>query len=292
MKTQRDAFFDALFDIAKEDEAIVLLSADMGAPSLDRWREELPAQFVNTGIAEQNMINVAAGLALSGKKPFCYAIMPFVTSRCYEAIKLNVCAMNLPITLVGVGAGFSYDDSGPTHHSIDDISIMRVLPNMTICNASDSTMARAFATIAYNCPGPIYVRLDRETLPQIYEESTVFEGGKSVLRGGYPLLIIATGNMVHKALAVKDVSVWDMWRLKPLGELYLHGIEQIITLEEHLLAGGLGSAIAEALVDSELSLPLKRIGVKDQFYYTYGGRKHIQEVAGLRIQYLLILTTG
>ena len=288
MKTQRDAFFDELYEIAKKDKGVLLVSADMAAPSLDKWREELPDQFVNVGIAEQNMIAVATGLALSGKKPFCYAIMPFATLRCYEAIKVNVCMMNLPITIVGVGSGFSYDDSGPTHHSIEDISIMRALPNMTIYNASDSTMAKVFATLAYDCPGPLYVRLDREPLPQIYKEDVVFGEGKNLpcpllLRGGYPILIIATGNMVHKALAVDDVSVWDMWRLKPLGRMYLEGIKQIITLEEHLLAGGLGSAIAEALVDNELSIPLKRVGVKDQFYYNYGGRKHIQEVAGLRI---------
>jgi len=280
-RTQRDAFFGELFKIAQQDRDVVLVSADMAAPSLDIWREELPEQFVDVGIAEQNMIAVATGLALSGKKPFCYAIMPFVTLRCYEAIKIYVCAMNLPIILVGVGSGFSYDDSGPTHHSIEDISIMRVLPNITIYNASDSVMAGAFAKIAYEVGEPTYIRLDREKLPQLYDENTPFQEGKTVLRGGYPTLIIATGNMVHVALAVKEVSVWDMWRLKPLGELYLQGMQQIITLEEHLLAGGLGSAIAEALVDNDLSIPLKRVGVKDQFYYVYGGRRNIQEIAGL-----------
>ena len=288
MKSQRDSFFDSLYEIAKRDKDVILISADMGAPALDQWRENLPEQFINIGIAEANMIAVAAGLALSGKKPFCYAIMPFVTLRCYEAIKVNLCLMNLPVTLVGVGAGFSYDDSGPTHHATEDISIMRALPNLRIYNASDSTLATHFARIGYEETAPVYIRLDREVLPQLYQENGQEIGdGVALIHGGHSTLVFATGNMVSKVKSIKDVSLYDVWRLKPLNVPrileVIQGVKQVITVEEHLLAGGLGSAIAEVFVDNGIQIPLKRIGIKDKYYYTYGGRKNIQEVAELLI---------
>lgn len=126
--TMRDAFLNRLYDIAKENRDIILISADMGAPALDKFRSDLSSQFINVGIAEANLVTIATGMALSGKKVFIYAIMPFVTSRCYEMIKVDLSLMNVPVTAIGVGAGFSYDDSGPTHHSTEDISIMRTLP--------------------------------------------------------------------------------------------------------------------------------------------------------------------
>ena len=287
MKSQRDVFFDTLYDIAKRDKNVILISADMGAPSLDQWRENLPEQFINVGIAEANMIAVATGLALSGKKPFCYAITPFVTLRCYEAIKVNLCLMNLPVALVGVGAGFSYDDSGPTHHATEDISIMRALPNMTIYNASDSTLAAHFATLAYEAKGPVYVRLDREKLPQLYSSGQELGDGIALIRGGHSTLAFATGNLVSEVKRLKNISLYDVWRLKPLNISSIlavtRGVKDVFTVEEHLLAGGLGSAIAEVFVDYGVQIPLKRVGIRDKYYYTYGGRKNIQEVAELLI---------
>ena len=128
----RDALFNRLYEIAKNDKDVVIVSADMGAPALDRFRRDLSNQFINTGIAEQNTILVSAGLTLGNKKVFAYAIAPFITLRCYEQIKIELAAMNIPVTLIGVGAGFSYDDSGPTHHTLEDLSIMRVLPNIIV----------------------------------------------------------------------------------------------------------------------------------------------------------------
>jgi transketolase len=161
MGTMRDSFFDTLYKIARRDPDVMLVDADMGAPSLDKFRRDMPAQFVNVGIAEQNAISVAAGLTLGGKKAFAYAIAPFITLRCYEQIKVNMCSMKIPVACVGVGAGFSYEDSGPTHHTTEDIAIMRALPNMTIFNVSDNIMASACAKIAYEYESPLYVRLDR-----------------------------------------------------------------------------------------------------------------------------------
>lgn len=293
--SMRDAFFDKLYEIARKDRNIMVVSADMGAPSLDKFRRDLGKQFINVGIAEQNMVTVATGLALSGKKVFTYAIMPFATLRCYEIVKVDLSLMNIPVTIVGIGAGFSYDDSGPTHHSTEDIAVMRVLPNMTILNASDSVMAAKFVRMSCKMSGPNYVRLDREVLPTIYSEDTDFSDGLAHHKAGVDAVIISTGNMVHRAFEVHnklaeysvDVGVIDLYRLKPINEkLLLRCIEQskrIVTLEEHLITGGIGSTIAEILADHGKNIPLKRIGIRDKYYYAYGGRNNIQSICGLDV---------
>jgi len=197
------------------------------------------------------------------------------------------------VTTIGVGSGFSYDDSGPTHHSTDDVAFMRVLPNLTILNGSDSLMAARFADMACRIPGPSYVRLDRKVLPSLYKKGTTFEEGLSILKPGKDLWIIATGNMVHRALEVADelgresieAGVIDLYRLKPIDSNFLLKIidsaEAIVTLEEHLLAGGLGSIVAEIVADAGRAVPLKRIGIPDRYYYAYGGRENIQKICGL-----------
>jgi len=160
MKSQRDAFFDALYEL--NDDRVWVISADCGAPALDRWRKT--DRFINVGIAEQNMVNIAIGLALSGKRPYCYAIVPFLTGRAFDQIR-QACMMNLPITFVGIGAGYSYDDSGPTHHGIDDIGIMRVLPNMQIVSGF-------YFLIEHE--QPTYIRLERQGYE--YEPYLVLDG--------------------------------------------------------------------------------------------------------------------
>ncbi len=291
----RDAFFDRLYEIARGDRNVMLVSADMGAPSLDKFREDLGGQYLCVGIAEQSMITVATGLALSGKKVYTYAIMPFATLRCYEITRVDLSMMNLPVTIIGVGAGFSYDDSGPTHHSTEDISAMRALPNMTVLNASDSVMAAAFAGLSYQIPGPSYVRLDRQVLPTIYDQDTDFSEGSIQHRPGKDVTIIATGNMVHSAFEISNkleeqsiyAGVIDLYRLKPLNAQSLlkqiGNSEKIVTIEEHFLDGGMGSAVAEVLVDNDRAIPVKRFGIQDKYYYTYGGRSHIQSVCGLDV---------
>ena len=198
----RDAFFNKLYEIAKKDKDVIVISADMGAPSLDKFRENLPSQFINVGIAEQCMVTVATGLALSGKKVYAYAIMPFSSLRCYEPIKVTFSLMDIGVTVVGVGSGFGYPDSGPTHHATEDIAVMRTLPNMTIFNSSDAASVEKFAEISYKSDSPCYIRLDRQLLPNIHEAQEDFSSGLAKIKAGKDLYIIATGNMVHKALEI------------------------------------------------------------------------------------------
>lgn len=292
--SMRDALWNRVYELAKKDSDVVIVSADNGAPALDKFRKDLSGQFINTGIAEANTILVAAGLALGGKKVFAYAIAPFITLRCYEQIKVELAAMNIPVTLVGVGAGFSYDDSGPTHHTTEDLSIMRILPNMTVNNISDSVMAASFADISCEMASPNYLRLDRKVLPIIYKEGTDFSPGLTVLKRSNDTYIVATGNMVHRALEVSEelkkhsieAGVIDLYTFPINEKLFLEslsGAKKIITLEEHILPGGMGSAVAEVLTDNNKFIPIKRIGLsyKKGYCYKYGGRENIQSLYGL-----------
>jgi len=295
---QRDAFWNKVYANAKTDRDIIVISADMGAPALDKFRIDLPGQFVNVGIAEQNAITIASGLALNGKKVFTYAIAPFITLRCLEQIRVENAIMNIPITIVGVGGGFGYEDSGPTHHLLEDLAIMRSMPNITINSITDSVMAEHFADLSCReKKATNYVRLERATLPVIYDKNTDYSKGLSILRTGGNCCIISTGSMTHVALDVADklakkkikVGVIDLFSL-PINEKHflsaVKGIKKIVTLEEHFLPGGLGSAVCEVLSDKGLTLPVKRIGISTEqgYCYKYGGRevirKHLQIDAG------------
>ncbi len=250
METQRDSFFSKLFKLAKEDKRIVVVTADCGAPALDQWREELPCQFINVGIAEQQMIALAAGLALEGKRPYCYAIAPFATLRCYEFIRVDVSLMNLPIVIVGVGAGLSYAEAGPTHHATEDIACMRALPNMKIASISYNHQIDKVLTTE----GSMYVRLDRgdgQNAPHI-----CFKGCDVFL---------------------EDTPIYPLW-LKPFKMNIPDGTKEIITVEEHQLNGGLGSIVAEYLADNKINIPLTRKGIDDEYFYKYGKREDIFKV--------------
>ncbi|MGE5294008.1 MAG: hypothetical protein ACM3VT_04215, partial [Solirubrobacterales bacterium] len=158
--TQRDAFFERLYELARKDKDIVIVAADMSAPALDQFRTDLPGQFVNVGIAEQNAIQIASGLAMTGKKAFAYAISPFITLRCLEQIRVSNGIMGIPITIVGMGTGFSYCSDGPTHHLIEDLAIMRAIPNIRIMNVTDNVMARSLADMTCGgIEGATYIRL-------------------------------------------------------------------------------------------------------------------------------------
>jgi transketolase len=287
--SMRDALFGTLYEKAKYDKDIVVVTADMGAPSLDAFRKDFPERFFNVGIAEHDMIAVATGLASEGKKVYTFAIAPFITSRCFEFTKLNAGLMKYPIKLVGVGAGFSYDDSGPTHHTTEDISIMRTIPHLEIYSPADSICAAKIAEKSVDSHAPAYLRLDRKVLPKIYNKTDDFDKGFEEYISGKKVGIVTTGNMVHTALKVSKmfsqgtVGVIDLYRIKPINPEIAETFEQyknIVSLEEHLLYGGLGSLVAELIMDKEVPVKLKRIGLKD-FIYAYGGRENIQKICGI-----------
>ena len=303
--TMRDTFWNRVYELAKEDKDIIVVAADMGAPALDKFRRDFTNQFVNAGIAEQNAMLISTGLAMAGKKVFVYAIAPFITMRCYEQIRIYPAGMNLPITIVGVGAGICYEESGPTHHAVEDISILRCLPNMKIFSASDNNMTSKFADLSYNRKGPTYVRLDRIVLPNIYEENIDFTSGLGVLRELGEINILSTGCMIKTALEVSDrlkekgvkVGVLDAYNIPIENELFVKTVKntkKMVTLEEHNLAGGLGSHICELILDNELDIKVKRLGFdfSKNYCYAYGGRSIVHPLYGLDTDNVLKTVEG
>ncbi|MBD3264787.1 MAG: hypothetical protein GF375_06770 [Candidatus Omnitrophica bacterium] len=293
-KGMRDAFFDSLFSLAVKDKNLLLLTSDTGAICHDNFREELSAQYMNVGIAEQNMIGVASGLALSGKKIYVYGIVPFVTMRCYEQIRIDLCCMDLNVTIVSIGAGLDYSTLGPTHHGYEDISLMRSLPPMKIYSPSDSLIADFICRNSYKEKGPKYIRLDRTGFPLLYkrQEDIKFARGFSLLKEGKDVCIIATGRIVYNALqAAKKLSefgidsgVIDIFRIKPInaGGLWeaVRKNKVVVVLEEHFLHGGLGSAVSEIISQKPCAPLLKLLGISD-FCNEYGNRKQLQALNSL-----------
>ena len=288
-RSQRDVFWNHVYEIMRGDKNVILLTADMGAPALDMIRKDFPGQFVNVGIAEQNAITVSSGLALEGKKVFAYAIAPFITLRCIEHIRVENAIMNIPLTIVGVGVGFGYDDSGPTHFLLEDLAMMRSMPNITIHSITDNIMASKVAEMSYRLQNTNYVRLERHVTPDVYDEDADFGEGFSILKDGEDGYIISCGIMTHQALKIAKklekneihMGVIDLYTM-PINEKpfvdSVKSVKKLVSLEEHFLPGGFGSAILEVLNDNNILIPLKRLGlgVKDGYCYRYGGREDIR----------------
>ncbi|MBI2870515.1 MAG: 1-deoxy-D-xylulose-5-phosphate synthase [Candidatus Omnitrophica bacterium] len=303
-KDVRDAFFDEVYTIGGQDKDFVFLTDDMDAFSLRRFKQDFPSQFVNIGVAEQNMINLAAGLSLCGKKVFVYGIASYVTLRCFEQIKVNLCSMNIPVTIIGVGAGFSFSFDGPTHHGTQDIAVMRTLPEITLYNPSDSSAASRCAWLAYEGKGPVYVRLEKGVYPSLgYGEDELADGFK-IVRPLQGLNIVSSGFMTHEALRLaeglkkRDVraGVVDLFRLKPVRETFLAKVVEkskvLVTVEDNSLVGGIGTIVGEILADAGVSIRLKRIGVRDKQFLHYGSRAWLHQLNGLDAESLLASVSG
>jgi len=289
----RDAFFDRLYELAIEDDNFYFLTADMWAFSLGKFKDNLGDRFINTGISEQNMISVAAGLAKSGKKVCVYTITPFVTERCFEQIKVDLCCMDLSVMIVGIGAGLTYSNDGPTHHSLNDIAIMRTLPNMTIYSPSSPRLNSFVAEEAYLYDGPSYIRLDKGNFPEIYQNACQLESGCLGPVGEGNILVLSTGTNIYdvrlaiESLHEQDInaSYIDIFKIKPLNEKKIVGImskhKKIVVIEEHSLIGGLGSIVCELMAMNNVYRPLKRISLPDEFCKKYGDREWIKKQYGL-----------
>ncbi len=282
--SQRDAVVGAIYEAAKKDRDILFLNADLGAPALDAFREEMPDQHIFVGIAEQSLIDVASGLASEGKKVFCYAMSPFYL-RAIEQVKVVLSYTKRPVTIIGVGAGLGYDHSTLTHFTVEDVAAFRAINGMTIETPSDDYSARLLAENAIANPALRYLRLERLTMPDIRSDMDM-DRGFDVL-GGYDgdVAIVTSGYLTHKALEARDAvnalgyqaSVIDLVRVKPLGPIteVLQSFARVVTVEEHILDGGMGAAICEQLIDRGRLLPIKRLGLMDGFEVWNGDRAEL-----------------
>lgn len=287
----RDAFFDQVYLLGKNDPNFVFITDDMDAFGLRKFRSDFPKQFINIGVAEQNMIDVAAGMAAAGNKVFTFGICSYVTMRCFEQIKFSVCSMNLPVTIVGVGAGFSFGFDGPTHHGTQDIGIMRMLPEMTIYNPSDDQSTKQSAILAYKRNKPAYIRLDKGIFPTLYKTLDCPSGFK-VIRSLTKVNIISTGIITHQAInavdslkkAGIDIGVVDILQIKPIPNKILQILKKsdyIISYEENSIIGGLGSILSDLISDNQLSTKLIKIAIPDKQYLKYGSREWFHKLVGI-----------
>ncbi len=288
----RDTVINEIYNAAKKDKDLYFLCCDLGAMALDNFRKELPQQFIHCGISEQNTIDLAAGLALNKKKVFVYAMASFTTIRCLEQIKVTLAAMNLPVTIIGVGVGYGYDDAGPTHYPIDDITCMRSLGNIEIITPADLNSAAEITRMSCEKPAFRYIRLDRKHLPEVYKsnDNRYIQDGIVEIYKGTEACIVTNGYMLQIANEAKkslaelgiNIGIVDAYRLKPIRNEVITKVlspyKKIITLEEHFLSGGLGSTILESLADACLLRKVKRIGIQDKYRFENGKRAYIQEL--------------
>ena len=296
LKTMRDVFIDKICERMKKNTQIYFLSADFGAPSLDKLRKDFKDRFINVGIAEQNLINIAAGLALENNTVYAYAIAPFITMRAYEQVRQNLSISSqinpVNVNLIGVGAGLSYGLSGPSHHCLEDISIMRLLPNFMVFSPSDGKLVEDFVDYSIEKKMPKYLRFDGKPLPLIYNniDDLDLEEGFYELLKGEKICFVSTGYMTHTALKVAEklgnAGVVDVFILKPLNEKLLFETlkkyEYIISLEEGFInSGGLDSLISKILCDYQSDIKIKNLGFKDKHVFDLGDRSYLHKLNNL-----------
>lgn len=286
----RDAFIKKLEEICKSNKNIFLLTGDLGFKLFDSFREKYPDRFLNVGIAEPNMIGIAAGLALSGKKVYCYSMIPFLITRCLEHIKIDVCYNRANVRLIGAGSGFTYGIEGVTHYAMEDLAILRSIPNMTIVAPGDSFEVAACIQASVDYNGPLFIRLGKSGGQTVYPRSNknfTIGRGVIVLKEGHDVCILATGSMLYNAkVAAEDLvkkgygaTLINLHTIKPLDKALIKGCAKnyncIISVEEHSIIGGLGSAVAEVLSEISYKGRFKRIGIPDEFSRYIGGRDYL-----------------
>ena len=293
----RNAFADEITSLAEHDSRIVLLSGDIGNRLFNDFKERYPSRFFNTGVAEADMIGIAAGLALGGLKPVVYTIASFAIYRAFEQIRVDLCYPNLPVVIVGVGAGLGYASNGPTHHSCEDIAVLRALPNMTVLTPADAWDLRSLLEAALQLAGPSYMRIGKKGEPLVHETRPAIQIGQALeLRSGSDIAILCSGTLMPQTLDVASdlestgikTSVFSMHTVKPLDEKLLErlfrDVKLVVTIEEHSRIGGLGSAVAEWKADHfQANARLLRLGTPDQILHHSGEQEHALEMCGLTV---------
>ncbi len=293
----RTAFIETLFELAQQDNRIVLMVGDLGFGVVNRFMEQLPAQFVNAGVAEQNMTGMAAGMALSGKQVFTYSIANFPILRCLEQIRNDVCYHQANVKIVSVGGGMAYGSLGISHHATEDLAIMRALPNLMVVAPGDPTEARLATRALADYDGPAYLRLGRAGEPKVYFADPAFILGRAItVRRGGDITLIASGGQLYDTVRAADLleqqgihaRVLSMHTLKPLDEDALRAAASetsaVFTIEEHSVIGGLGGAVAECLLEAdERPRYFKRLGLSDTFSSLVGDQDYLRAQYGLDV---------
>lgn len=295
MKPCRKAITETLFELAKADPSIYAMASDSrGSVTLDEYARELPGQFVECGIAEQDAVGIAAGLACAGLKPFVCGPACFYSTRAAEQIKVDVAYSHMNVKIIGVSGGVSYGALGGTHHAVQDVALMRAVPNLQVFLPADANQSAALTRALVSSPEPAYVRVGRGAVPDVYGQDAPFEIGKANrLREGKDVALIACGEMVYHAVeAAKllaesgiEASVYDMATIKPLDDAAILEAAKagaIVTIEEHSVKGGLGGAVAEVVCQRD-PVKMRILGLPDEPLYN-GESRHVFAHYGLNAE--------
>jgi transketolase len=293
----RENCLKQVFELAKTDERVVFVGSDLGVGVLSDFKKEIPSRFFMEGVAEQNLVGLAAGMAMEGRVVYLNTIATFLSRRCYEQVAVDLCLHNVNVRLIANGGGVVYAPLGPTHLAIEDIAIMRALPNMTIVAPADAAEMIRFMKVSVDYPGPIYIRVAKGHDPIVTANvSGPFVIGEAVpMREGEEVLLLTTGIGLQICLAAAEklaaqgvkAAVLHFPTIKPLDVASLHSFSErataILTVEEHTIIGGLGSAVAEYLSESDLlqSRRFKRIGIPDVFPSVYGDQNGMLKKYGV-----------
>ena len=292
----RNAFADELTKLGSEDARVVMLSGDIGNRLFDKFKDKHPSRFFNCGVAEANMMGVAAGMAMNGLRPVAYTITPFVTTRCLEQIRTDVCYHEAPVTIVAVGAGLAYSGLGPTHHACEDISFLRSIPNMVVICPGDAFEVRGALRAAMQQDRPVYIRMGKKGEPLVHKGPIAdFAIGRAItIAEGTDVSLLSTGNMLPEAIEAARVlngkgistEVVSFHTVKPLDEEKLKQafarFRLVATLEEHSLIGGFGAAVSEWLADTATPhTKFLRFGTPDAFFKKSGEQEYAREMLGL-----------
>ncbi len=297
----RKTSLDCVFELAKQDKRVVFIGSDLGAGVLDEMKEQIPDRFFMEGVSEQHIIGMSAGMAMEGFIPYVHTISTFLTRRCYEQVALDLCLQDLPVRLIGAGGGVVYAPLGPTHLAVEDIAIMRILPNMAVVAVCDAMEMKRLMQASLNWPHPLYIRLAKGGDEVVSLEENGFQIGKSILmKKPGDCLFVSTGVMTQFALkAAKELEkeniscgVLHVHTIKPLDKEAISNlfptVTKIITVEEHFRSGGLGSAILEFCNDEmpEQCAKIKRLGIEDKFADQYGSQNSLLEHLGISVSHL------
>ena len=303
-KATRQSYGEALAELGRENKDVVVLDADLaGATKTNIFAKEFPERFFDMGIAEQDMMATAAGFATCNKIPFASTFAVFATGRVYDQIRNSICYPNLNVKICATHAGITVGEDGATHQMLEDINLMRGLPNMTVISPSDDTQSKWAIKEAAKIKGPVYIRFGRAATPVIYDESTKFELGKAIQFGeGKRATIFATGMMVAEALKAKEelekeginIRVIDIHTVKPIDREMIvkcaNETNKLISIEDHSIIGGLGSSIVEVLSE-ECPKKLIRMGIKDEFGKS-GKARELLDYYGLTAEHIIKQVTS
>ena len=292
----RKTCLDMVFELARQDERIFFIGSDLGVGVLKQFKEELPDRFLMEGVSEANIIGLAAGLALEGKIPYINTIATFLTRRCFEQVVIDLCLHHANVRLLGSGGGLVYAPLGPTHLAVDDLAILRAVPNMTIVAPADAEEMRRLMPQTVDYPGPIYIRLAKGYDPVVSRADFPFEIGKAIaMREGADALLVTTGVGLQVSLEAAqqlaarglEASVLHVHTVKPLDTATLlesiTRVPVVVAVEEHTVIGGLGSAVAEVIAEAAFDTPkrFRRVGIPDHFVDQYGSQNSLMAHCGI-----------